>query len=357
MRYIFVTISLLGSLFLIGCGVGLAAQAEPTPAAQQNIASIPSEQFTLTNTTNKKRFSSNCVYPAAWHAYTIQDDENSAMIAARHGLSAQQLLDSNCLQSDDDFYVGRTIYIPIREMQPRQNILPLSVTFFSSDVSLANPMDIITLTWQGQGNVQSVRLGRLISDQFYEIATNLPNNGSLEVAVPNDGTDMVTYLVLVSDGYKEVAARTDVQLTCDEVWFFSPTPSGCPTAPLLTGFYQQIFERGSIIYIPTLDQYYIFVVGQEVVTLDGDDRPTSTNADFTIPSTFYMTENILYQVWASDDIRNALGYAVTEGIRYDGLLQRSTQASGNLTYLLASSGHIYRFGEGVVWGVIIPQSG
>ena len=93
-------------------------------------------------------------------------------------------------------------------------------------------------------------------------ADHLPQVGVWQLQVPADGRETITFTVRASDGLHEVAAQTTVQVRCPEGWFFNPQPSGCPLPSLVTTFYEQPFEHGTIVYIPALGVHYALVSGQ-----------------------------------------------------------------------------------------------
>jgi hypothetical protein len=201
-----------------------------------------------------------------------------------------------------------------------------------------------------------VRIGWLFGGQFFEQVGSLPASGIAELTVPDDGRDHVRFIALASDGTNEVAAQTVVSVVCRESWFFAPSPIGCPSAPLVTAFHEQHFERGTIVHIPSLGVLYVMAAGQEAIVVGDDYVPGMPASDpgLVAPTGFQPTQGPIHYIWRHEGVRNALGYAVDQQVQYPGLLQRSVSEVGELVYFSASSGHVYRTGEGLVWGVIIP---
>lgn len=53
-----------------------------------------------------------CVLPAGWILYTVQPGETPNGIAARYGMTAEELLQANCLSSTDLVQPGQDLYVP-----------------------------------------------------------------------------------------------------------------------------------------------------------------------------------------------------------------------------------------------------
>lgn len=350
-------------LLLTACAANTTAQAEdhtsPKPTLAPQIAlpvvrTVASYARPAANPPVK--LAANCVYPAGWQAYTVGEREFADSIARKFGISVTELLQNNCIPDPLLIVQGLIIYVP--PVQPSlQTILPLGISIFTAQPTLVNPGEQVRLEWQSQGNVRAVRVGWVFNGQYYESANQLPANGSIDLFTPTDGRDFITYLVIASDGSQEVYAQTTVQLRCTDDWFFAPAPLGCPSALLVTQFQEQAFERGTILYLPALGRLYVMVVGQEAVEVDDSYVPGMPNFDSTIitPTGYITPTGPIYHLWKNEAIRNALGFALQAPATYEGMMQRSVSPSGEVSYLLASSGHVYRIGRGLVWGVIIPE--
>jgi len=332
-----------GSLFLmVGCAAHAAASAPPIKSEAPHAAA------------------QGCLHPAGWRAYAVGTDETAESIAARFGLGVGDLLAANCLGNSAGVVAGRVVYVPVAQAGVSlQTILPLGVSAFAAEPPIAAPNSTIRLTWQGQGAIATVRIGTLFGGQFYEEYSALPASGFVEVSVPDDGRASLTYVILVGDGREgsaEISAQTTVRVLCQEAWFFDPAPSACPSAPIVTAFHEQRFERGAIVYLPALGLHYVLVAGQEAVTLPDVFVPgmPPQDAGMVVPPGFYPTQGAIHYIWRQESVRAALGEAVSAELTYMGMMQRSADLSGVQVYFSAASGHIYRTGTGLVWGVIIP---
>lgn len=298
-----------------------------------------------------------CVHLAGWREYRVGKDDTPELLALWFGTSVEELLNGNCLSDPISIVPDSVIYVPYtQQVASVQTVLPLGVSAFVADPMVVPPGGKVKLYWQGQGTVQSVRVGWIYNGLFVEQANQLPSSGMIELEVPADGRDHMTFLVSVSDGTHEVAAQTTVQVLCKESWFFAPVPANCPTPPLVTNFREQHFERGTIVYIPALGIHYVMVAGQEAVMVKDEFVPGMPPYDgqVQIPPGYSVPQGAIYYIWKNEGIRNALGFAISEAVEYPGMLQRTVNSLGEIVYFSASSGHVYRIGEGIVWGVIIP---
>jgi hypothetical protein len=363
MRKIAIILGLVLVMVAAGCAIqrhsvqaGSSTANVSTPKTSAPVQNVLVSYSSPRSTMNLGQLT--CVYPAGWQAYTVQDKETADTVAAAFGLSVDDLLLKNCLAYATEIIPGRVVYVPvIQQTVAFQTVLPLSVTAFGAEPAVVAPGETVRLWWQGQGPVKTVRLGVVYDGMFYEAANSLSASGYLDLTIPDDGRDAITFMVRVgAGGDREVAAQTSVQVICDEGWFFTPLPAGCPSAPLVTTFYEQHFERGTIVYIPALGKLYVMVTGQEAVVVDDEYVPGMPLHDpsLAIPDGYYPTYGSIHYLWRHDAVRNALGYALDQAREYPGIMQRTVSPSGEVIYMSASSGHIYRMGKGLVWGVIIP---
>jgi hypothetical protein len=368
-KYIWVGIFVVIGIFAGGCALNAGVQASSTPTVAE-----PMRYGTVPQTFEQNGFDVNissqfgrrraeslrvsaCQHPAGWRRAIVGEEESAGAVAARYAVSLEELLGGNCIADPLAVVPGLSLYVPFN--QPAvlpQTSLPLGISSFAAEASVVQPGQRLHLSWQAQGPVHAVRIGWLFNGQFYEQAGNLPAAGIAELTVPDDGRDAVRFMALASDGANEVAALTVVQVLCRESWFFAPSPVGCPSAPLVTSFHEQRFERGTIVHIPSLGIHYVMAAGQEAVMVGDGFVPGMPQRDTSIvvPAGFAQTQGPIHYIWRNEGVRSSLGYAVGEEVKYPGLLQRTVSEAGELVYFSASSGHVYRTGEGLVWGVIIP---
>ncbi len=345
-------------ILLTGCNMNSDVDSTSTPVKEPTLSESTVQNSKLISGQQQNAPLLTCVHPTGWTAYQLQINENLFTLGARYGISVEELMTGNCLTQVTQVGTGSTVYVPpVALMAAPQTILPLGISIFIVDPVVAPAGSTVTLIWQGQGPIMNVRAGWLYNGQFMEEATYLPAAGSIQLPVFNDGRDSMTFMVRVSDGVQEVAAQSVVKVQCAEGWFFAPEPMECPTAPLVTTFREQRFERGTIVYIPVLGTVYVMISGMEALRLADEYIPGMPLFDglYRAPEGFHQTNGPIYYIWRKDGIREALGYAIEREIEYPGMLQRTVTASSEILYFSASNGHVYQVSRGAAWGVVIPQ--
>lgn len=63
----------------------------------------------------------------------------------------------------------------------------------------------------------------------------------------------------------------------------------------------------------------------------------------------------IYYAWRSDNIRQALGYALDEPREYTGMHQRAVVSGGEQVYFSSASGPVYQFTNGQAWSLLVPH--
>ncbi|MBZ0304481.1 MAG: hypothetical protein K8I82_00300 [Anaerolineae bacterium] len=345
-------------IFLAGCNMNNEVDSTSTPVKEPTLAESTVQNSKFISGQQQDTVVSACVHPAGWTAYQLQINENLFTLGARYGISVEELMAGNCLVDVTQAATGSVVYVPLVPLVAApQTILPLGISIFIVDPTVAPAGSTVTLVWQGQGAIMNVRVGWLYNGQFIEEASHLPAAGSIQLPVFNDGRDSMTFMVRVSDGVQEAAAQSVVKVQCSEGWFFAPEPMECPTAPLVTSFREQRFERGTIVYIPVLGTAYVMISGMEALRLPDEYIPGMPLFDglYRAPEGFQQSNGPIYYLWRKDGIREALGYAIDREIEYTGMLQRTVTASGENLYFSASNGHVYQVSQDTAWGVVIPR--
>ena len=288
------------------------------------------------------RRQTDCPVPQGWVFYRVAFNETIFSIAARGSVGVSDLLAGNCLAALPKLDAGVWLSVPAQAaaMLP-QTFLPLGV-----GALVANPASVpaggyVTLAWQAQGPVVNVRIGWMYGNSFVQEAGGLPSSGIWSLRVPDDGRNSITYVVLASDGVREVAAQTTVRIACGEGWFFSPVPAGCPLPALSTTFYEQSFERGSIIYVPALRVHYLLIQGRTARAVEDRFVPgmplTDPALDAAIPVGLQQPRGPINLAWRSNPrLQAALGYAVGAARPYTGMHQRTVSAGGETIYFASS---------------------
>lgn len=332
-----------------------------TKSAQNNQAQMQLAANSIGGPINNPQSQTVCTYPTGWQAYQLQINETPYSIAVRGEYTADQILAANCLAAGTVLSVGHILYVPpsVSSSAP-ETLLPLGISAIVVDPPSVTAGGKVNLTWQGQGPVVSVRVGWVYNGQFIEETRNLPKIGTWQFTVPDDGRQEMTLMVRVGDGVQEVAAQTVVKVACGQSWFFAPTPSGCPTPSLVTTFQEQTFERGRIVYLPTLGVNYLLIDGQPAIKIGDSYLPgmplKDVGLDAAVPQGMHQPSGSFYYAWrVNEEVRNALGWATSDVVQYTGVLQRAIDTSGERVYFTAGSGGIYRTGGGQAWTLMFLQ--
>jgi hypothetical protein len=358
-------------LLLAGCSFDNAPQAARLPTVAQPVSAKASTVQNVSLLSAAPAGSSaggllsppqtTCPIPAGWLPYQMQVNETIYSVAARANLSADGLLRTNCLPATATAGPGTWLYVPPQAVSTRpQTSLPLGIGAFVADPLVVPAGGVVRLAWQAVGPAVRVRVGWVYQDQFVQEADNLPQVGVWQFQVPADGREAMTFAVRASDGLHEVAAQTTVQVRCPEGWFFNPQPSGCPLPSLVTTFYEQPFERGTIVYIPALGVHYALVTGQparQIASTFLPGMPLKDPArDAGVPAGLRQPTGAINYAWRSDKaLQTALGYAVGEPHIYTGLFQRAVMASGEATTFSAASGQVYVIALDDTWSLVTSQ--
>jgi hypothetical protein len=364
------TFTLLGTALLVaGCAVFPDSNdVSHVPTAPQRATAQSSQSQTVlvgakvkAPVTGQIQTRANCPPPAGWVLYQLRLNETIYSLALRANIAARDVLKANCVDDASDLHAGSWLYVPPQatNAQP-QTLLPLGISALVVDPEAVPAGGTVNLTWQTQGPVVRVRLGWVYGSQFVQVADSLPSIGTWPVQVPTDGRETITFMLRVSDGVSEVAAQTTVRVACPESWFFGPSPTGCPYPPLVTTFREQHFERGTMVYVPALGVSYLLIFDQPAYQIDDTFAPgmplTDPALEANIPPGLHQPSGPINYAWRSDTkLMAALGYAVSDEVRYTGMLQRAVSAGGETVYFSASSGTIYRFVHGQPWQIIVPQ--
>ncbi len=356
-------IALGAALLLAGCagmnaGKTSRLAAQPVQAEADQAANYG--PLRLASDVGQARVS--CPVPAGWVAYHVALNETIYSIAVRAALAADDLLKANCFPAGYSLKAGAWLAVPFQAAAASpKTFLPLGVAAFGVDANTAPAGGTVTLAWQAQGPVVTVRLGWMYGNQFIDEAQGLPAAGAWSLRVPDDGRESITYVLRAGDGVEEVAAQTTVTIRCGEGWFFNPAPPGCPLPPLVTTFEEQTFERGIIVYIPALRVHYLFVQGYPAHLIADTFAPgmplTDPALNAVIPAGLTQPHGAMNLAWRSDKRwQAALGYAVGAARTYTGIQQRTINAGGaEVIYFSTGGGAVYRFAEGQAWQIITAE--
>lgn len=94
-----------------GVGVGSAAEATATPAAEATLTDLERIAVTATAMFANATTEMECIAPSTWERYTIEKGDTIDGLARSRGVQRELLIVANCL-SQSDLEVGQTIFLP-----------------------------------------------------------------------------------------------------------------------------------------------------------------------------------------------------------------------------------------------------
>ncbi len=234
------------------------------------------------------------------------------------------------------------------------------IEFFTSDARAVAPGTIVTLYWSTRGAREAViyQLVRGVRNRLW----NVGPDGSLPVQTSRNDRGTVDFVLTVGEGSQYVEQNLSVPLACPDVWFFSPSPEACPTAPAQeTQIIEESFERGRMIYVATSDLVYsLFNDGFAPAWLVIENRydpavNPEKDDNFAPPPGYYQPIRRLGFVWRGNDtVRNRLGLATAPESGFSGFVQSSVAPNGAQTlYISSADGSVLQLlPQGDSWQII-----
>lgn len=201
---------------------------------------------------------------------------------------------------------------------------PRVITFTAQTVP-GEGGDAVTLTWEAEGKWVSVcpRIGT------YAITAGclnqLPPAGARTVPHKDLLGNYTDYQLVVQSAAGVVTAEAPVSVICPghETWFINPAPALCPDAPpLATNGATERFERGRMLWLEALDQFYVLFNGQpgRAIPLSGpltlkDGASPDNRSGETPPAGLYEPVSGFGLIWRNEiyggeGVREQLGWAV-----------------------------------------------
>ncbi len=224
------------------------------------------------------------------------------------------------------------------------NTLVHVITFTVAPTTFT-PGDRLTFTWEAVGveaRICPVSYGRVLTDQCFAV----PLRGSRILTTDQSAVGYSAFELSVTgpkgeDGAQRVDIRlVDVRADCRGFWdwFFDNPPNRCPSGlPLNSYAAAERFERGRMIWVQALDEYYAFFdeAGPAPFKLFG--RPLSFKPGASLdnrlgappPPGLYEPVSGFGLLWrgevdGAEDLRERLGWAVEPESGFDTLVQCET---------------------------------
>ncbi len=223
------------------------------------------------------------------------------------------------------------------------------INFFQANVEETDPGNSITLEWSTT-NAMTVTLWHLAPTGQFSDFWSVSERGSFDYPVGMRERNQTTFALSAIDeqGNNEMVTVA-VTLRCPDEWFFSNPPDICPaTAALYSAAAEQQFEQGTMIWIAGEDRIYVlFGDGQQYAwqayTDEWSQGEPENDANLAPPSGLYQPVRGFGQVWREQpEVKDRLGWAVSEENAYDTAVQRTSFAKYNETYIGTLDGALWR---------------
>jgi hypothetical protein len=222
-----------------------------------------------------------------------------------------------------------------------------TIHYFRADVQIADPGDTIELEWESSGAVRGylsrLSAGGPIAEQW-EVAPS----GVFAHTINPAERNFISFILYVESADKVGAsAGLTLPLTCPDIWFFEPSPEGCPGAPALfsTGA-EQPFDKGFMVWVEA--QALIYVL------FDDDTSPHWAIYSDTweegepmcdageVPPGSYQPQRGFGKVWCEvPGVQDRLRWATEPETAYDTAVQRDSAPKYTTTYLRAADGDVW----------------
>jgi hypothetical protein len=224
-----------------------------------------------------------------------------------------------------------------------------TIDFFRSNVTEADPGDTVTVEWS-TGEALTVTLWHLAPTgqfgQFWDVASS----GALDYTIDAQERNNTRFaLFAAADAERSEMATLSIAIRCPDIWFFADEPDICPVSPALSseGAVQR-FESGTMIWVEEEDHIYVLFddegpPGWNRYVDTWDPGEPERDPKLRPPNGLYQPVRGFGLVWREEPgVRDRLGWAVGEEFGFSTLLQRTSYAKYNETYILAHDGSIWR---------------
>jgi len=259
------------------------------------------------------------------------------------GVTAVIWLGSQTLSAQPNTGDDHHNYLPVL----RESDLP-KITHFTSNVSIADPGDTITLTWETENAVQITLYHLLASGQFGTFWTVGPN-GQMAYMIPSSTRNVERFVLYASNDKGTVSAMVSVSLNCPFAWFFAPEPPVCAQdAAIISAAAEQRFEHGTMIWVEEEDRIYVLyddaISSPKWSAFVDEWEIGDPIEDPTIhpPAGYYQPQRGFGLVWREQpNVRDRLGWAPAPEVGYTTAVQRTSYYRYNETYIRALDSDIW----------------
>ncbi|MGB3714426.1 MAG: hypothetical protein WA996_08360 [Candidatus Promineifilaceae bacterium] len=224
-----------------------------------------------------------------------------------------------------------------------------TINYFRSNVIEADPGDTVTLEWS-TGEALTVTLWHLAPTGQFGTFWDVASSGAFDYTIDAQERNYTRFaLFATADADHSEMATLWIAIRCPDVWFFANEPDICPVAPAMSsGGAMQRFEGGTMIWVEEEDHIYVLFEdegspGWNRYVDTWDSGEPDRDPTLSPPDGLYQPARGFGLVWREQPgVRDRLGWAVDEEFGYTTLLQRTSYAKYNETYILAHDGSIWR---------------
>jgi hypothetical protein len=241
---------------------------------------------------------------------------------------------------------------PTLTRTPRPTITPTlpspRITQFEADPAQVVSGSPVTLRWSADADSATLE-ERTASGSVIQVFP-VQKSGQRAFTLTTDLGDVVNFRLTATRGRLTDTQEVAVQITCAVVWFFNPSPGGCPGQPAqyVTMVYQP-FERGLAFYETVNNRVYflanegLLVAAYPNTWTDGVPIPppvTTPSGDLQAP-----TAQIGY-VWSTSQwldgrsLQTVVGWPLSAPQNYQGTYQQGKEITE--LYLSAPDRKTYR---------------
>lgn len=252
------------------------------------------------------------------------------------------------------------LYLPFVSV-PAQ---PPQILSFTANVSIADPGDTITLSWE-TSHATTITLYHLFGGVFGSFWDVAPT-GSMTYTISSGSRNSESFALYASNNdFPYDSAGLTLPLTCPFIWFFTPAPDVCPQeAALLSASAEQQFERGVMLWVG--EEEMIYVLFDDTIYTDGwaafvdtwQDGDLVDDPSIVPPPGFYQPQRGFGLVWRDQpQIRDRLGWALAAEVGGDTAVQRTSYYKYNHYYFKALDNNVWHlFPERSDWEKFTPDT-
>ena len=223
-----------------------------------------------------------------------------------------------------------------------------TIEYFRSNVTEADPGDILTLEWS-TSEALTVTLWHLAPTGQLSNWWDVASSGVFDYPVNPRERNSTNFVLYAGDSDHTEMASVSIMIRCPDTWFFDDEPDICPMdAPLTSAGALQGFEGGTMIWVEEENHIYVLFSdenspGWSRHVDEWDPGEPEDDPTLAAPDGFYQPVRGFGLVWREEPgVRDRLGWAVNDEAGFTTMVQRTSYAKYNETYILAQDGEIWR---------------